>query len=94
MHDGNSTFERNFFAVTKTAEVWWLLFDVFCVVMTVYMNWENAIALVLQNMILKRKKIKRVNEQTNKNFFSYVSVSAMSSFDLIKDFKLVKKQKS
>lgn len=92
MHDGNSPFERNFFAVTKTAEVRRLLFDVFGVVMTVYMNWRNAIALMLQNIILKIKKIKRVNEQTIKNFFSYVSVSAMSSFDLIKDFQLVKKK--
>lgn len=67
--------------------MWRLLFDVFGVVMTVYMNWKNTCT----DVTTKKVKKKKSNKQANKKYFSHVSVSAMSSFNLIKEFKLVKK---
>lgn len=39
----------------------------------------------------KKFKKKKSNKQANKKYFSHVPVSAMSSFNLIKEFKLVRK---
>ncbi len=57
--------------------------------MTVYMNWKkNTLALMLRKKRLKKKS----NKRANKKYFSHVPVSAMSSFNLIKEFKLVRKK--
>lgn len=39
-----------------------------------------------------RKKSNKNQTSKNKKYFSYVPVSAMSSFNLIKEFKLVRKK--
>lgn len=41
----------------------------------------------------KKKTVKKIsNQRANKKYFSHVPVSAMSSFNLIKEFKLVRKK--
>jgi len=46
--------------------VWRLLFDVFGVVMTVYMNWKHTLALMLRKKKCKKKN--QTNEQTKNTF--------------------------
>lgn len=42
---------------------------------------------------MTKKYLKKKNPTSKQNYFSHVPVSAMSSFNLIKEFELVRKRK-
>jgi len=68
--------------------VWRLLFDVFGVVMTVYMNWKHTLALML-----RKKSVKRKIKQTSKQKILFLCSSECNvQFQPIKEFKLVRKK--
>lgn len=63
--------------------------------MSLVLLWQFIwIGKLLLHWCYEKKKVKRKNQtnEQNKKYFSHVPVSAMSSFNLIKEFKLVRKK--
>lgn len=90
MHDGNSPSERNFFAVTKNLRGVAASF-----LMSLVLLWQFIwIGKILLHWCYKKRLREKSNKWANNNNkkISYVPVSAMSSFNLIEEFKLVRKK--